>query len=107
MQVNFTPEQIARLEKAAAAANTDVEELVKTAALTVSEQDEQFRAAVLKASPRPTAANLSMNQKWTHVLENFFGPRCKFGGQFPQRPTSKTSPVIYNNTIPGIEARPS
>jgi len=48
MQVNFTPEQIARLEKAAAAANTDVEELVKTAALTVSEQDEQFRAAVLE-----------------------------------------------------------
>jgi len=47
MQVNFTPEQIARLEKAAAA-NTDVEELVKTAALTVSEQDEQFRAAVLE-----------------------------------------------------------
>ncbi|HLK02807.1 MAG TPA: hypothetical protein VKT53_00095 [Candidatus Acidoferrum sp.] len=46
MKVNFTPEQMARLEKAAAASNTDVEELVKTAALTVSEQDEQFRVAV-------------------------------------------------------------
>jgi predicted transcriptional regulator len=48
MQVNFTPEQLARLEKAAAAANTDVEQFVRTAALTVSEQDEHFRAAVLE-----------------------------------------------------------
>ena len=48
MQVNFTPEQMIRLEKAAAAAETDVEQLVKTAALTVSEQDELFHTAILE-----------------------------------------------------------
>jgi predicted transcriptional regulator len=48
MEVHFTPEQEARLSKVASRAGTDVERLVKDAALRLLEQDNRFRAAVLK-----------------------------------------------------------
>jgi len=46
MEVNFTPEQEARLEEIAATAGIDAARLVKRAAQRVLEVDERFRAAV-------------------------------------------------------------
>ena len=48
MEVHFTPEQEARLSQVASQAGTDVEHLVKDAALRLLEQDARFRAAVRK-----------------------------------------------------------
>jgi hypothetical protein len=46
MEVHFTPEQETQLEKIAAEAGTDPEELIKSAALRLLEEDARFRAAV-------------------------------------------------------------
>ena len=46
MEVNFTPEQEARLSQLATHAGTDPEHLVKDVALRLLTEDEQFRAAV-------------------------------------------------------------
>ncbi len=46
MEVHFTPEQETQLEKIAAEAGTDTEELIKSAALRLLEEDARFRAAV-------------------------------------------------------------
>jgi predicted transcriptional regulator len=46
MEVNFTPEQEARLSQLAAYAGTDTEQLVKDAALRLVEEDAEFRAGV-------------------------------------------------------------
>jgi len=48
LEVHFTPEQEARLSQVASQAGTDVEHLVKDAALRLLEQDARFRAAVRK-----------------------------------------------------------
>jgi predicted transcriptional regulator len=48
MEVNFTPEQEARLSEIASQAGTDPEHLVKDAALRLLERDARFRAAVQK-----------------------------------------------------------
>jgi predicted transcriptional regulator len=48
MEVRFTPEQEARLSQVASQTGTDVERLVRDAALRLLEQDAQFRAAVRK-----------------------------------------------------------
>jgi predicted transcriptional regulator len=46
MEVRFTPEQEARLAQIARSAGTDTEEVVKSAALRLLEEDARFRAAV-------------------------------------------------------------
>lgn len=46
MEVDFTPEQEARLAQIATSAGTDPERLVKEAALRLLEEDARFRAAV-------------------------------------------------------------
>ena len=46
MEIHFTPEQEAQLSQITARAGTDVEHLVKNAALRLVEDDAQFRAAV-------------------------------------------------------------
>jgi predicted transcriptional regulator len=46
MEVDFTPEQEARLAEIATSAGTDPERLVKEAALRLLEEDARFRAAV-------------------------------------------------------------
>jgi predicted transcriptional regulator len=46
MEVHFTPEQEARLKQIANKAGTDLERLVKDAALRLLEEDARFRAAV-------------------------------------------------------------
>jgi len=46
MEVHFTPEQEARLSQIANHNGTEPEELVKSAALRLVEEDAQFRAAV-------------------------------------------------------------
>ena len=46
MEVHFTPEQEARLFQIATKAGTDLERLVKDAALRLLEEDARFRAAV-------------------------------------------------------------
>lgn len=46
MEVHFTPEQEAQRSQVAAYRGTDTEQLVKTAALQLVEEDAQFRAAV-------------------------------------------------------------
>jgi hypothetical protein len=46
MEVHFTPEQEAQLAQIAIEAGTDVERLVKDAALHLLEEDTRFRAAV-------------------------------------------------------------
>jgi predicted transcriptional regulator len=46
MEVHFTPEQEAQLSQIASTAATDVEQLVKNAALRLLEDDARFRAAV-------------------------------------------------------------
>jgi predicted transcriptional regulator len=48
MEVHFTPEQEARLAEIANQAGTDIEHLVKNAALHLLERDAGFRAAVRK-----------------------------------------------------------
>lgn len=48
MEVHFTPEQEARLERIAAHNGTDAEALVKDAAMRLLREDERFRAAVLE-----------------------------------------------------------
>jgi predicted transcriptional regulator len=46
MEVHFTPEQEAGLSQLATRAGTDVEHLVKDAALRLLEEEARFRAAV-------------------------------------------------------------
>lgn len=46
MEVDFTPEQEARLSQIATETGTDPERLVKDAALRLLEKDARFRAAV-------------------------------------------------------------
>jgi predicted transcriptional regulator len=46
MEVHFTPEQEARLSQITTKAGTDLERLVKDAALRLLEEDARFRAAV-------------------------------------------------------------
>jgi predicted transcriptional regulator len=46
MEVHFTPEQEARLKQIANKAGTDLERLVKDAALRLLEEDPRFRAVV-------------------------------------------------------------
>lgn len=46
MEVQFTPEQEARLAEIARTSGTDTEELVKSAALRLLEEDGHFRAVV-------------------------------------------------------------
>jgi predicted transcriptional regulator len=46
MEVHFTPEQEAQLSKIASTAGTNPEELVKTAALRLLDDEVRFRAAV-------------------------------------------------------------
>ena len=46
MEVHFTPEQEAQLAQIASHEGTDVEQLVKDAALRVLENDVRYRAAV-------------------------------------------------------------
>ena len=46
MEVHFTPEQEAQLAEIASHEGTDVEQLVKDAALRVLENDVRYRAAV-------------------------------------------------------------
>jgi predicted transcriptional regulator len=46
MEVNFTPEQEARLSQIATKAETDAERLVKDAALRLLQEDARFSAAV-------------------------------------------------------------
>lgn len=48
MEVHFTPEQEARLSQVASQTGTDVERLVRDAALRLLEHDAWFRAAVRK-----------------------------------------------------------
>ncbi len=57
MEVQFTPEQEARILKIASYDGTPAEELVKQAALRMIEEDEQFRADSGKPWNRPTAAS--------------------------------------------------
>jgi predicted transcriptional regulator len=46
MEVHFTPEQEAQLSRIADYRGTDTEQLVKTAALRLLEEDRDFRAGV-------------------------------------------------------------
>jgi predicted transcriptional regulator len=46
MEVHFTPEQEEQLSEMASHAGTNTEQLVKSAALRLLEQDARFRAAV-------------------------------------------------------------
>jgi predicted transcriptional regulator len=46
MEIHFTPEQEAQLEQVATQEGTDVERLVRDAAVRVLEEDARFRAAV-------------------------------------------------------------
>jgi predicted transcriptional regulator len=48
MEVHFTPEQEARLQRIAAHKGTDPEALVKDAAMRLLQEDERFRAAVME-----------------------------------------------------------
>jgi predicted transcriptional regulator len=48
MEVHFTPEQESQLSEIASQAGTDVEDLVKKAALRLLERDARFRDAVRK-----------------------------------------------------------
>ena len=52
MQVNFTPEQEARLAQVAGYSGTDTEQLVKDAALRLVEEDAHFRTAVRRGVER-------------------------------------------------------
>jgi predicted transcriptional regulator len=46
MEVHFTPEQEEQLSQIASQSGTDVEQLVKEAALRLLQEDTRFRAAV-------------------------------------------------------------
>ena len=48
MEVHFTPEQESQLSEIASQAGTNVERLVKDAALRLLDRDARFRAAVRK-----------------------------------------------------------
>jgi predicted transcriptional regulator len=48
MEVHFTPEQEAQLQKIAASIGTDPEAIVKDATMRVLEEDARFRAAVME-----------------------------------------------------------
>jgi predicted transcriptional regulator len=46
MEINFTPDQEAQLVRFATGQGTDMESLVKSAALDLVEEDREFRATV-------------------------------------------------------------
>src|ERR1019366_8325423 len=50
MEVHFTPEQETQLSKIATHAGTDIEQLVKDAALRLLQEEARFRAAVREAT---------------------------------------------------------
>jgi len=69
MNVNFTPEEEARLAQIASKEGTDAERLVKEAALRLLEDDARFRSAVREGIAQAERGELVEEQDMAVRLE--------------------------------------
>ena len=69
MEVHFTPEQEAQLSQIATRTGTDVECLVKDAALRVLEEDARFRAAVREGIAQADRGEFIEEEEMDALLE--------------------------------------
>jgi hypothetical protein len=65
MEIHFTPEQETQLSQIANHAGTDVEGLVKDAALRLLQEEARFRAAVWEGIAQADGASSLKKKKWT------------------------------------------
>jgi predicted transcriptional regulator len=73
MELHFTPEEEARLSQIAAQAGTDVERLVKHAALRLLEVDTRFRAAVREGVAQADRGQFMEQEEMDALLEQMLG----------------------------------
>jgi predicted transcriptional regulator len=69
MELNFTPEQEAKLAQIATQEGTDAERLVKDAALRLLEEDARFRAAVREGIAQADRAEFIEQEEMDARLE--------------------------------------
>jgi predicted transcriptional regulator len=74
MQVQFTPEEEARLTKIAMQEGVDPEELVKDAALRLLEHDAQFRASVRKGIEQADRGEFIEEKEMDARVKRMFQP---------------------------------
>ncbi len=73
-QVHFTPEQEAQLSQVAIHAGTDVEQLVKDAALRVVQEHERFRAGVRRGIEQADRGELIEEEEMDARVARMFQP---------------------------------
>lgn len=69
MEIHFTPEQVARLAQVASTNGTDLERLVKDAALRLIEEDARIRAAVREGVAQADQAKFLEEAEMDNRLE--------------------------------------
>jgi predicted transcriptional regulator len=74
MQVQFTPEEEARLKKIATQEGKDPEELVKDAALRLLENDVRFRAGVRKGVEQADRGEFIEEEEMDARVKRMFQP---------------------------------
>lgn len=73
MQVNFTPEQMARLSEIARYHGTDTEQLVRNAALLLIEEDRLFLEAVERGIEQADRGDLIDHEEVVARFERKYG----------------------------------
>jgi predicted transcriptional regulator len=74
MEVHFTPEQEAQLSKIASQSGTNVERLVKEAALRLLERDANFRAAVRRGVEQADRGEFIADDEMEARIERMLQP---------------------------------
>jgi predicted transcriptional regulator len=74
MEVNFRPEQVARLSRIANDMGANTEQLVKDAALRLVEDDEQFRAGVRRGIEQADRGELMNHSDVKSRIERLLQP---------------------------------
>lgn len=74
MEVHFTPEQEKRLSQVADHAGTDIEHLVRDAALRLLDDDVHFRAAVRKGIQQADRGELIEEEEMDTRIERMLEP---------------------------------
>jgi predicted transcriptional regulator len=75
MEVDFTPEQEARLSEIARHIGTATEQLVKDAALRLMEEDAEFRAGVRRGVAQADRGELIEHEEVKARMERLFESR--------------------------------
>jgi predicted transcriptional regulator len=90
MEVHFTPEQEAQLAHLATRAGTDLEQLIKDAALRLLQEDAHFRAAAREGIAQADRGEFVEEEESTPVSKKCCAPKCASGGHPPPQRTCRT-----------------